>query len=68
MLSFTDESLILTVDKYGDHDAIVSLFTRQHGLVRGVIKRGLTSKSRADVQPATLVEATWKARTTGGHQ
>jgi DNA repair protein RecO (recombination protein O) len=62
MLSFTDESLILTVDKYGDHDAIVSLFTRQHGLVRGVIKRGLTSKSRADVQPATLVEATWKAR------
>jgi DNA repair protein RecO (recombination protein O) len=29
---------------------------------RGVIKRGLTNKNRADVQPATLVEATWKAR------
>ncbi len=62
MLSFTDEALILTVDRFGDHDAIVSLFTQGHGLVRGVIKRGLTGKHRADVQPATLVEATWKAR------
>ena len=62
MLSFTDESLILTVDKFGDSDAIVSLFTVQHGLVRGVVKRGMTSKNRADMQPATLVEATWKAR------
>ncbi len=62
MHSFTDEALILTVDKYGDHDAIVSLFCAEHGLVRGVVKRGLTSKNRADVQPATLVEATWKAR------
>jgi len=62
MLTFTDEALILTVDRFGDHDAIVSLFTLNHGVVRGVIKRGLTSKNRADVQPATLVEATWKAR------
>lgn len=62
MLSFTDNALILTVDKFGDHDAIVSLFCAEHGLVRGVVKRGLTSKNRADIQPATLVEATWKAR------
>ncbi len=62
MLSFTDEALILTVDKFGDHDAIVQLFTPEHGLCRGVVKRGLTGKNRADLQPATLVEATWKAR------
>lgn len=62
MLSFTDEALILTVDRFGDSDAIVNLFTLQHGLCRGVIKRGLTGKKRADVQPATLVEASWKAR------
>lgn len=62
MLSFTDDALILTVDKFGDHDAIVNLFCAEHGLVRGVVKRGLTSKTRADIQPATLVEATWKAR------
>lgn len=62
MLHFTDEALILTVDKFGDHDAIVNVFTPQHGLCRGVVKRGMTSKHRADLQPATLVEATWKAR------
>lgn len=62
MLQFTDEALILVVDKFGDHDAIVQLFTREHGLCRGVVKRALTSKNRADVQPATLVEATSKSR------
>ncbi|MDX2094840.1 MAG: DNA repair protein RecO [Alphaproteobacteria bacterium] len=62
MLTFTDEALILVVDKFGDADAIVQLFTPAHGLCRGVVKRGLTGKNRADVQPATLVEATWKAR------
>lgn len=62
MLSFTDDALILTVDKFGDYDAIVHVFTPTHGLCRGVVKRGLSSKNRADVQPATLVEATWKAR------
>lgn len=62
MLTFTDEALILVVDAFGDADAIVQLFTPMHGLVRGVVRRGLTSKNRADVQPATHVEATWKAR------
>ena len=62
MLHFTDDALILTVDAFGDHDAIVQLFCVEHGLCRGVVKRGMTSKNRADTQPATLVEATWKAR------
>ena len=62
MFKFTDDALLLAVDAFGDHDAIVQLFTRQHGLFRGVVKRALTSKNRADVQPATLVEATVKAR------
>jgi DNA repair protein RecO (recombination protein O) len=62
MHQFTDEALILVVDKFGDHDAIVQLFTPVHGLCKGVVKRGLTSKHRADMQPATLAQATWKAR------
>lgn len=62
MLQFTDEALILTVDKLGEHDALVQLFTHAHGLMRGVVKRGLTSKNRADMQPATLVEARCSAR------
>lgn len=62
MLTITDESILLSADKYGEHDAIVCLFTLNHGLLRGVVKRGFSSKQRADVQPGNLVEATWKAR------
>lgn len=62
MLQFTDEALILVVDKFGDHDAILQLFTPTHGLCRGVAKRALTSKNRADIQPATLAQVNWKAR------
>ena len=62
MLSFTDEALILAADKFGDHDAIVHLFTREHGLMRGVVKRAFSGKGRADLQAATQVEAIVKAR------
>ncbi|MFM9889515.1 MAG: DNA repair protein RecO [Rickettsiales bacterium] len=62
MQTLTLEAIILSVDKFGDHDAIVHLFTAEHGLLRGVVKRGLTGKHKADLQPATQVQAVWKAR------
>lgn len=62
MHQWTDEALILAVDKFGDYDAIVHLFTPAQGMVRGMVKRGLTSKQRPDMQPGTLIEANWKAR------
>lgn len=62
MQHWTDQALILDLAKFGDHDAIVTLFTPQHGLLKGVVKGGFSSKKRADLQPATLVEANWKAR------
>lgn len=62
MQHWTDQALILDVAKFGDNDAIVALFTPLHGLVRGVVKGGMSSKKRSDLQPATLVEANWKAR------
>lgn len=62
MHHWTDEALILDVAKFGDSDAIVQLFTPAHGLCRGVVKRGFSSKARGDLQPATLGQATWKAR------
>jgi DNA repair protein RecO (recombination protein O) len=62
MHHWTDEALILDVAKFGDNDAIVTLFSPQHGLCKGVVKGGMSSKKRADLQPATQVQATWKAR------
>lgn len=62
MHHWTDEALILAVDAFNEHDAIVHLFTPTQGLARGVVKAGLSSKRRADMQPGTLVQAVWKAR------
>lgn len=62
MQQWQDEALILKVDKFGDSDAIVHLFTPVHGLNRGVVKHAFSGKGRGDLQPGTLVEAKWKAR------
>lgn len=62
MLSFTDEALILAVDKFGDSDAILRVFTPMHGLCCGVVKRAFSGKGKADIQPATLAQVIWKAR------
>lgn len=62
MLTWSDEALILAVDKFGDADAIVHLFTPTQGLARGVVKRGFSGKAKADLQPGNLVQAGWKAR------
>ena len=62
MHQWSDEALILKVDKFNDHDAIVHVFTPKHGLNRGVVKAGLSSTRRADMQPGTLADAKFKAR------
>lgn len=62
MQQWQGEALLLKADKFGDHDAIVYLFSPEHGLGRGVVKAGMSSKRRADMQPGTLVDAVWKAR------
>lgn len=62
MQQIRDEGLILTVQPMGEHDALVTVLMREHGLYRGIVKRALTSRNRADIQPATLVDAEWKAR------
>ncbi len=62
MHQWHDEALILKADKFGDYDAIVHLFSPNHGLNRGVVKAGFSSKRRADMQPGTLVDAKWRAR------
>ncbi len=62
MHHWTDEALILDVAKFGDADALVQLFTPQHGVCRGIVKRGFSGKGRADLQPATQAQVQWKAR------
>src|SRR5699024_6923513 len=43
---YRDEAVVLRTQKLGEADRIVTLLTRQHGLVRGVAKGVRRTKSR----------------------
>lgn len=61
-MQWSDEALILDVSNYGEHAAIVHVFSKQHGRYNAMSKAARASKQRAIYQPGNLVEATWKAR------
>lgn len=61
-MQWSDEALILDVSNYGEHAAIVHVFSKQHGRYNAISKAARASKQRAIYQPGNLVEATWKAR------
>ena len=62
MVQWNDEGIVLDALKYGDNDAIVTVFTRERGLCRGVLKGGTRSKQRAMIEPGNKVQVEWNAR------
>lgn len=62
MVQWADEAVVLDALKYGDADAIVTVFTPTRGLCRGVLKGGLRPKMRAMIEPGNKVEVQWNAR------
>ena len=61
-MQFTDEAILLKADPYREHDAIVSAFGREQGLLRGMVKYGLSSKQRGTYCIGNRLELTWSAR------
>lgn len=61
-VAWEDRALILSVRRYGEHDAIVSLFAAEHGRAAGLVKGGAGRRHRAVLQPGNLVKAWWRAR------
>lgn len=62
MPQFTDDAIILSVHRFAERDALVAALGRTHGLCRGIVKRGLTPRQRASVEPGAQVVLTWRAR------
>jgi DNA repair protein RecO (recombination protein O) len=61
-VAWEDRALVLGVRRYGEHDAIVSLFAAGHGRAAGLVKGGAGRQHRAVLQPGNLVKAWWRAR------
>ncbi|MCI5049976.1 MAG: DNA repair protein RecO [Rickettsiales bacterium] len=61
-MQWNDTALILSISKFSEHDAVVRVLSREHGLYSGIAKRGLGKSKRGIYQPGNLVHAEWKAR------
>lgn len=54
------EGLVLKAAAQGERDVLLTLFSPQHGKVRGFFKRG--RKQAAALQPGSLLQVTWRRR------
>jgi len=61
-VSWEDEGIVLSVRKFAEHDAIVSLFTQSQGRHVGLVKGGSSKSKRASLQSGNVVKACWRAR------
>lgn len=62
MMEWRDEGFVLAVRRHGENDAVLWLFTREHGRHAGILKGGAGRRHAALRQPGGQVAATWRAR------
>jgi DNA repair protein RecO (recombination protein O) len=63
MESWRDQGIVLSNRAHGESGAIVTLLTQQYGLHAGYVYGGMSSKKRAALEPGSMVQAEWQART-----
>ncbi len=61
-MNWTDDGIVLSARKHGEHALIVQLLTRTHGRHAGLVRGGAGSRSRGSYQPGNVVTAEWRAR------
>src|SRR5574343_122799 len=61
-MQWTDKAIILSVAKYSENNAIVSVLTENNGRFKGLVRNITSAKNRGIYQSGNLVLTTWKAR------
>lgn len=62
MLAWAAEALVLSVRPLGEGDAILDLFTAEHGRHAGVVKGGSGRRLGPMLQPGATLAVEWRAR------
>lgn len=62
MVEWRDRAIVLEAMKFADHDAILCVFSREHGIYKGICKAALTKKNRAQMEPGNIADVRWNAR------
>ncbi|MBM3485472.1 MAG: DNA repair protein RecO [Alphaproteobacteria bacterium] len=61
-MQWSDDAIVLTVRSHGEHGAIASLLTREHGRHAGLLRDGRAKATRGTMQTGNRVAAQWSAR------
>jgi DNA repair protein RecO (recombination protein O) len=61
-MNWSDTAIILSAKKFGENAAIISAFTKEHGLHKGLVKYASSKKNRGIYQIGNIVEIEWKGR------
>ncbi len=61
-MDWTEDALVLTVMRHGEHHAIADLLTRSRGRWRGLVRGGSGQRLSGILQPGNDVVARWRAR------
>ena len=56
------EGLIVNIQKYSEHNLIISLFTQERGILKAMVRGGQSAKRKAVFQLGNLISGTWKTR------
>lgn len=62
MENWQDQGIILSAHQHGEHGAVVSCLTQNHGRQKGYVNGALSKRNRALVEPGAHVDVNWQAR------
>ncbi len=61
-MEWREDGILLRHTKHGEANAIIEVFTEEHGRHAGIVRGGASRKVSATLQPGTQVNVTWRAR------
>ncbi len=61
-MDWQDEAIVLAARHYGEHDALLTLLTREHGRHLGLLRGGFSRRQRPVVELGNRLQANWRAR------
>ena len=62
MENWQDQGIVLSAHQHGEHGAVVSCLTQDHGRQKGYVNGALSKRNRALIEPGAHVDVTWQAR------
>jgi len=61
-MNWTDSAIVLHARPHGENNAVLEVFTREHGRHLGLVRGGRSRKIRPALQTGNLLKVEWRAR------